>query len=88
MIYISGRIDFRDGQEMTEREKESERKKGKGSTPDGVRLENFKSATVAALKALAGRRDIDITYATDSPLQERLTGKMPKKLKLRKKLFS
>ncbi|MBI4031387.1 MAG: cobaltochelatase subunit CobT [Proteobacteria bacterium] len=45
-------------------------------------LENFKAATVAALRALARRKDVEVSYSADGPVQERLSGARPKKLKL------
>lgn len=50
--------------------------------PENTRLENLKSATAAALRALARRKDVEVSFSADGPVQERLSGTKPKKLKL------
>ena len=54
----------------------------KPKEPDNTRFENFKSATAAALRALARRKDVEVAFSADGPVQERLSGAKPKKLKL------
>jgi len=49
---------------------------------ENSRLEDFKSATIAALRALARHKDMEISFSADGPVQERLSGAQPKKLKL------
>ena len=56
----------------------------KADDKNSNRLENFKTATAAALRAVAGRRDVDVAFsAGESPVQEKLAAqKQPGRLKL------
>lgn len=54
----------------------------KPKDPENSRLESLKSATAAALRALARRKDVEVSFSADGPVQERLSGAKPKKLKL------
>ncbi len=48
-----------------------------------TRLESFKSATAAALRALSGKKNLDVGFsASEAPVQERLTGPASSRVKL------
>lgn len=57
----------------------------KGDETDSNKVEDFKTATAAALRAVAGKRDVDVAFsAGEAPVQEKLTGpqRQPGRLKL------